>query len=175
MSQVGPGGHLGGIHWGTAADEHGIYVGVNDEKGAPYKMGGMGPQAGMQTSVGSWAALDPAGAQHPAADGGYSKGKILWQIANPSQTAVLNGASVNAPLTVSNGVIFAGSMDAMGTMYALDANTGDVLWQYQSGATVYGGPAISNGVVYWGSGYPSNRLGMGTHGTYQLYAFDIEN
>jgi len=175
MSQVGPGGHLGGIHWGTAADQNGIYVGVNDETGSGYTMGGMGSQAGMSTSVGSWAALDLAGAQSPGPDGGKSNGKILWQIANPSLTAPLNGASVNAPLTVSNGVLFAGSMDAMGTMYALDTKTGNILWQFQSGATVYGGPAISNGVVYWGSGYPNNRLGMGTHGTYQLYAFDLGN
>jgi len=34
-------------------------------------------------------------------------------------------------------------------MYALDATTGDVKWQFASGATVYSGPAIVNGVVYW--------------------------
>jgi len=59
------------------------------------------------------------------------------------------GGSVNGPLAVVNGVIFAGSMDSMGMMYALDATTGDVKWQFASGATVYSGPAIVNGVVYW--------------------------
>jgi polyvinyl alcohol dehydrogenase (cytochrome) len=165
-TQVGLGGHLGGIHWGTAVDSNGIYVGVNDESGTPYTMGGKGPQAGMKTSVGSWAALDPTG-------GGSPSGKILWQIANPAMMAPLNGGSVNGPLAVSNGVLFAGSMDAMGMMYAIDVTSGAVLWSFASGASVYSGPAISNGVVYWGAGYPASRLGLGTSGPTQLYAFNI--
>jgi polyvinyl alcohol dehydrogenase (cytochrome) len=163
-TQVGPGGHLGGIHWGTAVDSNGVYVGVNNEAGNPFKLGGSGPQAGTKTSVGAWAALDP------------KTGKTLWQIANPAMTAPLAGGSVNGPLAVWNGVVFAGSMDSMGMMYALDAATGKVLWSFASGSTVYSGPAIVNGVVYWGAGYPSSRLGLGTSagamGT-QLYAFDL--
>jgi polyvinyl alcohol dehydrogenase (cytochrome) len=160
-TQVGPGGHLGGIHWGTAVDSNAVYVGVNDEVGNPYKLGGTGPQAGTQTSVGSWAALDP------------KTGKTIWQIANPAMSAPLNGGSVNGPLAVWNGVVFAGSMDAMGMMYALDAATGKVLWQFASGASVYSGPAIVNGAVYWGAGYPASRLGLGSSGPTQLYAFDL--
>jgi outer membrane protein assembly factor BamB len=58
-------------------------------------------------------------------------------------------------------------------MFAFDGNTGAVLWSYQSGATVYGGPAIdSNGVVYWGNGYPHGRLLFGTPGG-TLYAFQV--
>jgi polyvinyl alcohol dehydrogenase (cytochrome) len=163
-TQVGPGGHLGGIHWGTAVDSNGVYVGVNNEAGNPFKLGGSGPQAGTKTSVGAWAALDP------------KTGKTLWQIANPAMTAPLAGGSVNGPLAVWNGVIFAGSMDDKGMMYALDSATGKVLWSFASGSTVYSGPAIVNGVVYWGTGYPSSRLGIGTSsgamGT-QLYAFDL--
>ena len=172
-NQVGPGGHLGGIHWGTAVDSNGVYVGVNDETGTAYKMGGSGPQAGKSTSVGSWAALALGGG--PGDAGMSNHGKILWQIANPAMTAPLAGASVNGPLAVVNGVVFAGSMDAMGMMYALDSATGNVLWQFASGATVYSGPAIVNGVVYWGAGYPSSRLGFGSHGAVQLYAFDLAN
>ena len=157
-TQVGPGGHLGGIHWGTATDGTRIYTGVNDEMGTPYKLGGSGAQAGTKTSVGSWAALDPA------------TGAIDWQVANPTMTAPLNGASVNGPVAVVNGVLFGGSMDADGTMYALDARSGKVLWSFQSGATVYGGPAIADGVVYWGCGYPASRLVFGTPG-HTLYAF----
>jgi polyvinyl alcohol dehydrogenase (cytochrome) len=158
-TQVGPGGHLGGIHWGTAVDGARIYVGVNDEPGTPYTLGGKGDQAGKKTSVGSWAALDPA------------TGETLWQVANPTMTAPVNGASVNGPLAVVNGVVFAGSMDTDGTMLGLDAKTGKVLWQYKSGATVYGGPAIVDGVVYWGNGYPQ-RLLFGTPG-HTLFAFAV--
>jgi polyvinyl alcohol dehydrogenase (cytochrome) len=172
-TQVGPGGHLGGIHWSTATDSHAVYVGVNDESGTAYTMGGSGPQAGMKTSVGSWAALALEGA--PGDAGASNHGKILWQIANPSMTAPLKGGSVNGPPTVVNGVMFVGSMDAMGMMYALDTATGKVLWQFASGASVYSGAAVVNGVVYWGVGYPSSRLGLGTSGPTQLYAFDLGN
>jgi polyvinyl alcohol dehydrogenase (cytochrome) len=159
---VGPGGHLGGIHWGTAVDAQGIYVGVNDQTGAPYTLQGTGPQGGTTTSVGSWAALDPA------------TGTVEWQVANASMTAPLGGASVNGPLSVANGVVFGGSMDSQGTMYAFDAATGAVLWSFASGGTVYGGPAIgADGTVYWGNGYPNSaRLLFGTPGG-KLYAFRV--
>jgi polyvinyl alcohol dehydrogenase (cytochrome) len=157
---VGPGGHLGGIHWGTAVDRRHIYVGVNDETGAAYTLGGSGAQAGQQTSVGSWAALDP------------STGDIQWQVANPTMTAPIGGTSVNGPLSAANGVVFGGSMDTNGTMFAFDGDTGAVLWSFQSGATVYGGPAIANGEVYWGNGYPASRLRFGTPGG-TLYAFQV--
>jgi polyvinyl alcohol dehydrogenase (cytochrome) len=136
-----------------------IYVGVNDETATPYRLGGDGGQAGKMTSVGSWAALDPA------------TGEILWQVANPSMTAPLNLASVNGPLAVVDDVVFAGSMDDAGTMFALHAATGDVLWSYASGATVYSGPAIADGVVYWGNGYPQ-RLFFGSTGQ-TLFAFAV--
>ena len=157
-TQVGPGGHLGGIQWGTATDGARIYTGVNDENMTSYMLGGAGAQAGQASTTGAWGALDPG------------TGSMLWQIANPSLKQALNGASVNGPVTVAGGVLFAGSMDAMGTMYALDASTGDVLWSFASGGTVYGGPAVAGGVVYWGSGYPSARLQFGTESK-KLYAF----
>ncbi len=161
-TQVGPGGHLGGIHWGTATDGTRIYTEVNFESGGMgYALGGTGPHAGETVTTGSWAALDP------------STGNILWQIANPVlSTPAQSGVSCNGPVTVANGVLMAGSMDANGTMFFLDASTGNVLYQYTSGGTVYGGAAISNGVIYWGSGYPANArpLGFGTS-SMKLYAF----
>jgi polyvinyl alcohol dehydrogenase (cytochrome) len=159
-NQVGPGGHLGGIHWGAATDGARVYVGVNDELGTAYKLGGAGSQRGTTTSVGSWAALDAV------------SGKTLWQVANPAMTAPLNGASVNGPVAVVNGVVFGGSMDADGMMYAFDAASGTQLWSFKSGGTVYGGAAIADGVVYWGCGYPTARLNFGTPGR-TLYAFAL--
>jgi polyvinyl alcohol dehydrogenase (cytochrome) len=44
-------------------------------------------------------------------------------------------------------------------MFALDAATGRILWQFASGASVASGPAIANGKFYWGTGY--SRLGLG--------------
>jgi polyvinyl alcohol dehydrogenase (cytochrome) len=158
QTNVGPGGHLGGIHWGTAVDGQRIYVGVNNENSISFTLGGKGAHAGESITVGAWAALDPA------------TGAILWQVANPASPTVANGANVNGPVTVVGGVVFVGSMDPAGTMYALDASSGNVLWSFQAGGTVYGGPAVVGGVVYWGAGYGSSRLGFGTPAK-KLYAF----
>ncbi len=157
-TQVGPGGHLGGIHWGTATDDARVYVGVNDQTGAKYRLGGA-PDAGT-TAVGSWAALDAV------------TGSTLWQVADPALTAPLNGVSVDGPITVVNGVVFGGSMDSDGMMYAFDGASGKILWSFKSGGSVYGGPAVADGVVYWGSGYPPSRLGFGSTGQ-ALYAFGL--
>jgi len=157
-TQVGPGGHLGGIQWGTAVDGARIYVPDNDTDGTAFTLGGTGTQKGTSVTTGSWAALDPA------------TGNVLWQIANPTMTMPLGGASVNGPVTVVGGVVFGGSMDAQGTMVALDASSGAVLWTFQAGGTVYGGPAVAGGVVYWGAGYLPGRLGFGTSAM-KLYAF----
>jgi polyvinyl alcohol dehydrogenase (cytochrome) len=156
-TKIGPGGHFGGIHWGTAVDGARIYAGVNDEAAIPYTLAG---DAGQIARTGSWAALDPA------------TGRIAWQIANPAMARPLAGVSVNGPVTVVNGVVLAGSMDAAGTMFALDGTTGAVLWSFKSGGTVYGGAAVADGVVYWGSGYPAARLNFGTPSK-KLYAFAI--
>jgi polyvinyl alcohol dehydrogenase (cytochrome) len=158
-TQVGPGGHLGGIHWGTAVEGGRVHVGVNNETGMPYPLRGEGATAGQETAVGSWAALDTA------------SGKMLWQVANPTMTAPLNQTSVNAPPSAVNGVVFHGSMDAAGTMLALDATTGAVLWSFESGGTVYSAPAIANDTVYWGCGAPP-RIGFGTP-CKKLYAFEV--
>jgi polyvinyl alcohol dehydrogenase (cytochrome) len=163
-TQVGPGGHLGGIHWGTATDGTRIYMEVNYESSStPYTIGGTGPTAGQTITSGTWAALDP------------TNGNIIWQLQNPVLPTPNAGASCNGPVAAVNGVLFAGSMDSMGTMFAFDAATGTVLWKYPSGATVYGGPAVANGMVYWGSGYPSaaRPLGFGTSGPNKLYAFAL--
>lgn len=157
-TRVGPGGHFGGIHWGTATDGVRIYAGVNNTDGASFTLGGSGAHAGESVQTGAWSALDP------------STGELLWQVPDPALAQPLNRATVNGPVAVVDGVVFGGSMDASGTMFALDAATGVVLWSFKSGGTVYGGPAVAGGVVYWGSGYVSVRLGYGSSSK-KLYAF----
>ena len=75
------------------------------------------------------------------------------------------------PASVTNGVVFVGSMDedaAHPTMFALDAARGHVLWSFVAGSSVNAAPAISGNSIYWGSGYP-----MGT-GNNKLFAFSIQ-
>lgn len=49
----------------------------------------------------------------------------------------------------SEGRVYVGSAD--GNIYALKADTGEVLWTYQTGAQVRATPTIANGTVYVGS------------------------
>ncbi|GLU11129.1 hypothetical protein SLE2022_278950 [Rubroshorea leprosula] len=94
-------------------------------------------------------------------------GKILWSTADPA-----NGTAAG-PVTVANGVLFGGSTNPQGPIYAIDIRTGEILWANNTGATVYGGMSVSNGCIYLGNGY---RVGFGslnpsfTAGT-SLFAF----
>jgi outer membrane protein assembly factor BamB len=54
-------------------------------------------------------------------------------------------------------------------MYALDAITGNILWNFASGGSVIDGPSIVDGALYWGSGYKEIR---GT-GNNKVYAFTL--
>jgi hypothetical protein len=87
----------------------------------------------------------------------------LWQTADPT-----TGAIDDSSVSVANGVVYAGSLDSSGHMYALNGSSGKILWSFASGGSVLDGPSIVNGVVYWGSGYA--RL-SGATGNNKLYAF----
>ncbi|HJT54895.1 MAG TPA: PQQ-binding-like beta-propeller repeat protein, partial [Ktedonobacteraceae bacterium] len=56
---------------------------------------------------------------------------------------------VEAPPVVANGVVYVGSDD--GRLYALDASTGNMLWNTMLGNAATSSVAIANGVVYIGS------------------------
>jgi polyvinyl alcohol dehydrogenase (cytochrome) len=67
-------------------------------------------------------------------------------------------------------VVYGCSLDAAGHMYALDAASGAVLWSFASGGSCLSGAAISNGMIFWGSGY--GKFGFGTANN-KLYAFGL--
>ncbi|HLK63417.1 MAG TPA: PQQ-binding-like beta-propeller repeat protein [Bryobacteraceae bacterium] len=146
-TNVGPGSTLGGMEWGTATDGAQIYVAITNSLHNAYKTARGGPEI----TWGSWAALDIA------------TGEIVWQTPDPSKGAIDPGA-----VSVANGVVYAGSFS--GSMYAMDAKTGKVLWSFDSGGSVIDGPAIADGVVYWGSGYGHIKPGKSNN---KVYAFSI--
>lgn len=156
-SQVGPGGNYGGIQWGTATDNQRVYVPIMNNHHLTYTL----QPSGQQWNGGSWAALNP------------STGAILWQTAVPGSDPHLAGypAGTYAPVSVANGVVYGGSM--AGYMVALEASTGRILWQFQSGGAVVSAPSIVNGVVYWGSGYGRDAKGLGGQTNNKLYAFSV--
>lgn len=78
-------------------------------------------------------------------------------------------------VTTVNGVLFAGSVAPNSPFYLIDASSGEILWVYNTAATIYGGAAVSYGCVHFGSGY---KVGVAkfhptwTAGT-SLYAFCV--
>jgi polyvinyl alcohol dehydrogenase (cytochrome) len=161
---VGTGGDQGGFEWGTAYDGTRIYGSITNQHHLPYNLTENGVVTDQTVTGGSWAALDPA------------TGKIIWQTADP-QTETLPdpvgtvGVWDLAPVTSANGVLYAASMAKTGSeMYALDAATGTILWQYAAGSSVNAAPAVVDGSVYWGSGYSKSAEGTGNN---KLYAFSI--
>jgi polyvinyl alcohol dehydrogenase (cytochrome) len=144
---VGPGGVTGGIQWGTATDRRRIYVQITNSGHATYTLANGGPTIDW----GSWAALD------------VGTGRILWQVPDPTPGTIDPGA-----VSVANGVMYAGSYS--GTMYGLNAASGQVLFSFPSGGSVIDAPSIVAGTVYWGSGY--RHLAPGT-GNNRVYAFAL--
>ncbi|HET9382460.1 MAG TPA: PQQ-binding-like beta-propeller repeat protein [Streptomyces sp.] len=159
-TQAGPGGALGGILWGSATDGKRIYIGIGNGDHLPYTVTA---HDGTRTTVtsGLYAALDAA------------TGKILWQTADPQHEGQwLDDGFVSS----ANGVMYGGSSAPDGTnMHALDAETGEILWKFASGGSVWGGAAVVDGSVYWGSGYYISNVGEGLSGhNNKLYRFTLD-
>ncbi len=149
-TQVGPGGTLGGLEWGSATDGSRIYVAVANSGNQPWNLINNGQPTGNSIISGFWSALDSA------------TGKILWQTPDPG------GSLATGAVSAANGVVYACSMDSVGHMYAMNSLTGTILWSFPSGGSCSSGAAISSGVVFWGSGY--STFGTGNN---KFYAFVI--
>lgn len=127
---VGAGGLLGGLQWGSATDGRRIYVAESNS-------------TGLQR--GAWSALD------------VSTGDILWETPDPNDglSPYFFGYSAQGPVSVANGLVYGCTLHPSGTMLAMSAQTGEVLWKHSSGSSCIGGAAIADGTVYWGHGYRS--------------------
>lgn len=149
---TGPGGKVGGIMWGTATDRRRVYIAQSNFGKEEYEL-----LDGTVTDGSSFAALD------------RRTGEAVWQIPDPTDGFAW------APLTVANGVLYASSTS--GYMYAIKAKTGEILWEFEAPYSSVAGPAVVDGVVYWGNGYVKFALGAGTTGsstTGTFYAFSVD-
>lgn len=94
-------------------------------------------------------------------------GKIIWQTKSP------DGKSNFGPITVTgtgnDRLVFAGS--SANFIRAYDARDGKILWEFDTGGAVGGGPTVVDGVLYVGSGYQSLRIGKPNN---KLYAFSLD-
>jgi polyvinyl alcohol dehydrogenase (cytochrome) len=140
-TKVGPRGTFGGMVWDAATDARRIYTAVSNSNGDSWEL-----PSGEMIDHGFWSALDAA------------TGEIVWQTPVPDGqfTPFWQGRpAAQGPVTVVADVVFAGSL-AFGespNMFALDARTGEIVWSFAAGSSVNAGPAVVDGVVYWGSGY----------------------
>ena len=144
-TQAGPGGTAGGLQWGSAVDGTRVYTANANSNSAPWPAPA-GPTSGV------WSALDAV------------TGRTVWETRPP------DGGGTSGPVTTANGVVFGCSLDSQGHMYALNAATGAILWSFASGGSCLSGAAISNGALYWGSGYSNFGFGSGNN---KLYAFGL--
>jgi polyvinyl alcohol dehydrogenase (cytochrome) len=182
---VGPTGVgvYGGMEFGSASDGQRIYVANTNSKHVPHELT-EGPGAGRTTTGGHWAAYD------------VTTGDLLWQTPVPAADLPLSGACTVegvrrygfevcvhvvfgadrgpgffawpvGPMTVANDVVYAGVSDLEGTMVAMNTATGEILWQYRTGASINTAPTVIDDHLYWGSGYKYGRDGR------NVYAFKL--
>jgi polyvinyl alcohol dehydrogenase (cytochrome) len=139
--RAGRGTALGGIEWGSAADDRLMYVPVSD------------------------VLLASAGGLHAVSLG---SGERVWQ-APPPTLSCKGGlgcsAAQSAAISVIPGVVFSGAVD--GRLRAYDTGDGHVIWDVDtardfdtvngvaaSGGSIDGpGPTVAGGMLFTGSGY----------------------
>jgi polyvinyl alcohol dehydrogenase (cytochrome) len=161
--RIGAGSPLGGIEWGSAADDAAVYVPISD------------------------ALLPPQRARPGLTALSIESGRRLWQVAAPSPACAWGGRdnclhAFQQAVTAMPGAVFAGSLD--GHLRAYAAGTGVLLWDYdtahayqavnalptEGGSLDLGGAVIAHGMLFVNSGY--GRL-IGRPGN-ALLAFSID-
>ncbi|MEP6548840.1 MAG: PQQ-binding-like beta-propeller repeat protein [Gammaproteobacteria bacterium] len=153
-NRVGRGSIQGGVQFGMAYDGIHLYVPISDMANSMDASNKQRDASAGAPRPGLYA-LDPV------------SGKVLWQ---SRADDICKGRQFCDPGILSSiaaipGAVFAGHMD--GRLRAYDADSGRVLWQYDTtqnqtalgGAAVHGGtiggggPVIHDGMVYTNSGY----------------------
>ena len=149
QTRVGKGGPLGGIMWGSAADQDHVYVANSDVRFSPSGYKTLDPNAG-----GGLFALDLA------------TGKISMQVPPvPCGSRSQCSPALSAAVTAIPGVVFSGGVSGHLRAYATD--DARLLWEVDTareyrivngvsargGAMDGPGPTIVDGMLYVNSGY----------------------
>ncbi len=157
QTRVGKGGSLGGSQWGSAADDHSMYVAISDigfREAKDASGGGTGKYEVDPEKGGGLFALD------------LVSGKTVWS-ASPKSCGERKNCSPaqSAAVSAIPGGVFEGSMDGHFRAYA--SSSGDIVWDFDTaqeydtinggkargGSMDAGGSAIAGGMVYTYSGY----------------------
>jgi polyvinyl alcohol dehydrogenase (cytochrome) len=159
-SRVGEGGWLGGVQWGSAADDRNVYVALSDFKTKPAEK----PGSDTSPTLFGQVVVDPK------SGGGLfalrlSDGKRVWSTPHPGCAKPGCSPAQSAAVTLIPGVVFSGGVD--GHLRAYRSNDGKIVWdmdtarKYDSvngvpgnGGAIDGpGPVVVNGILYVNSGY----------------------
>jgi len=161
QQRVGKGSAVGGMQWGSAADDEVGYFPVSDLL--------HGPEAGGLTAL------------------RLGTGEQVWHTRPPAADCppgtFLCGPAQSAAISVIPGVVFSGTVD--GTMRAYTTNDGQIIWEYNTvleysavngvqakGGAIDGpGPTVAGGMLFLTSGY--GHLGFGLAGNV-LLAFGVD-
>mgnify|MGYP001308874462 CR=1 FL=1 len=117
--RLGRGSIQGGVHFGLAAANGAVYVPINDMN---------------DTRNGQF--LDPNKARPGVSGIDIDEEAILWQYVQPDNCGdnrPFCDPGVSAPLSVSDGVVYAGHLD--GELRAYDVISGRVIWSYDTTQT----------------------------------------
>jgi polyvinyl alcohol dehydrogenase (cytochrome) len=156
QERIGHGSALGGIQWGSAADNDNVYAALSDIGFRPVANPAVGP---------SPRELDPR------SGGGLfainlATGKRVWSTPHPGCTDRPGcSPAQSAAVTAIPGVVFSGSVD--GHLRAYAASDGRIIWDVDTireyltvngvkgnGGAIDGpGPVVVGGTVYVNSGY----------------------
>ncbi len=143
--RLGAGGPLGGIEWGSTADDTQVYAPISDA---------LAPPTSAHAGLG---ALDLA------------TGKLRWQVAAPRERCHWKARPcLNAYVQAASsmpGIVFAGSLD--GHLRAYDSEHGELRWDLDTGRSYHtvngvsarggsldlGGAVLAEGMLLINSGY----------------------
>jgi polyvinyl alcohol dehydrogenase (cytochrome) len=155
--EIGPGGKLGGLHWGSATDGRRVFAAYGGQSidPIPDKTTPLGVRLVANRTVGGGLfAVD------------VRTGAIVWRAAPPvCDTTPGCSPAQSAAVTVAHGVVWSGALD--GHLRGYDVATGRVTWdeptarvftavnggQTRGGSLDAGGPVIVGNTLLVGSGY----------------------
>jgi polyvinyl alcohol dehydrogenase (cytochrome) len=151
---------LGGVQWGSAADDRNVYVALSDYSIKPVAKAG---PSSRDTAFGPIDVDSKKGGGLFALS--LTDGKRVWATPHPGCTTPGCSPAQSAAVTIIPGVVFSGGLD--GHLRAYSSANGKVLWDvdtvrdYQTvngvpgkGGSLDGpGPVIVNGMLYVNSGY----------------------
>ena len=164
QTRVGRGGSLGGVQWGSAADDNKIYVAVSDIEFSVVSPGTPGAQTSpVDSKVAYLLDSSTGGGLHALK---LESGEEVWHTPHPGCNNVPGcGPAQSAAVTAIPGIVFSGGLD--GHLRAYSADDGHIVWDVDTkgeyhavngvaarGGSIDGpGPVVVGGMLYVNSGY----------------------